>query len=72
MGQSDPKKPTRVLMGRPPLPTGLGRTERTVTFLTQSERAFLEAQATAAEQSISGYCHKLIVEGLSGQKTNTK
>jgi len=52
-------------MGRPSLPEGKSRSERIVTFLTKGERVVLAQQASSASSTLSAYCHKLIVEGLT-------
>lgn len=51
-------------LGRPPLPHGTGRTERTVTFLTKGEHDELARQAALGSMSLSAFCHRLIADGL--------
>ncbi|GAB5435622.1 MAG: hypothetical protein FalmKO_07470 [Falsiruegeria mediterranea] len=58
------KKVSETTTGRPCLPEGTARTERVVALLTKSERAELLAQAKLRSLSLSGYSHRLIIEGL--------
>jgi hypothetical protein len=51
-------------VGRPPLPEGMSRNQRIVTFLTRDEEKRLKDYADSKKLSVSAACHILILKGI--------